>query len=253
MDSNVWIRSMNLDNAAASEKIKPNLICFPYAGGSASYYFKWKELHEDFNLYAVQYPMRENRICDEMSENIQELAREIVLENTELFQAPFLLFGHSLGGIIAYETACAVRDILNEAPEVLYISGAMPPFKSDRVKKTSHLSKEQFLEVIKDYEGTPEELFLDPAFEEYYLPILRADFGLLERYQWKENKPLSCPIQCFGGNRDETASKTDCMKWSQMTQSYFDYFEFDGSHFFIDQHKSVIQHMIIENMDSQRR
>ena len=45
--------------------------------------------------------------------------------------------------------------------------------------------------------GVPEELADNHAVLDFFLPILRADFQLLETYQCDEVVPAACPISIF--------------------------------------------------------
>lgn len=239
-----WLRTINSCNS--NQKL--NLLCFPYAGSSASYFFGWKKLFLDYNLYAVKYPMREGRINDIMSSSIQEMAKCIVEENVDVFKNPFLLFGHSLGGIIAYEVACVCEQLLKKSPEVLFVSGSLPPMETKNIIKTSNLSNDNFLEIIKNYEGTPISLLQNQEFNEYYLPILRADFELLEKYNYPKVKKLNCNLVCFFGNKDKTVPTNVINQWDYYTNKSVEKYYFNGNHFFIDDKKEDISILIKESL-----
>lgn len=80
------------------------LVCFPFAGGGASHYAKWNEHMPAIEVLPVQLPGRENRIKDEPYRNSEELTEKIVNEIAPYLQSGnFSVFGHSMGGVLAFE------------------------------------------------------------------------------------------------------------------------------------------------------
>jgi surfactin synthase thioesterase subunit len=59
----------------ARERARLRLVCFPHAGGSASFFRSWaRYLPDTVELAAVCYPGREDRICDPLPERMEDLA-----------------------------------------------------------------------------------------------------------------------------------------------------------------------------------
>ena len=87
------------------KKIK--LFCFPYAGGSAAAYNKWRQyLDKHIELRPVELAGRGRRIYDPLYQSIEEAVDDVYqLISPELAKGPYAFFGHSMGGIIAYELA----------------------------------------------------------------------------------------------------------------------------------------------------
>lgn len=82
------------------------LICFPHAGGSANAFRPWPNLlGPRVEVHVIQYPGRANRFAepfvDDMSVAADRIARELAAQSNR----PYALFGHSMGGAIAYEVA----------------------------------------------------------------------------------------------------------------------------------------------------
>ena len=70
LDEDLWIR--RYQEAAGSS---PRLVCFPHAGGSASYFFSLsRALAPDIEVLAIQYPGRQDRHQERSAESIAELA-----------------------------------------------------------------------------------------------------------------------------------------------------------------------------------
>ncbi|WP_181784834.1 thioesterase II family protein, partial [Pseudonocardia pini] len=85
------------------------LVCLPHAGGAASAYRPWLAVAPaDVELTLVQYPGRQDRIREEPWRDAVAMARAIV-EELRGETRPLVLFGHSLGGTIAFEVARRLR------------------------------------------------------------------------------------------------------------------------------------------------
>ncbi len=88
------------------------LVCLPHAGGSASFYRRWAQhLDCDVELQIVQYPGREERVNEPFLTDPGKLVEAVtgaVLE-TARPDVETVLFGHSMGALIGYETVRAWR------------------------------------------------------------------------------------------------------------------------------------------------
>ena len=79
------------------------LICFHYAAGNASWFSTWeKYCGDDTELCAVQLPQRNRRRDEDMPDTIEELVEDFISDNQQLFDIPFIIFGHSMGAMIAW-------------------------------------------------------------------------------------------------------------------------------------------------------
>lgn len=66
-----------------------------------------------------------------------------------------------------------------------------------------------------------------------FLPIIRADFELVETYEYAPGAPLSCSITGYGGLQDGDVPIESVHAWKQQTSSDFVARMFPGDHFFI--------------------
>lgn len=97
-------------------KARPNaskrLIILPHAGGSASYFRQWANIADsDLEVVVVQYPGRENRMAEPLISNMDRLVSNLATGLKAILNKPYILFGHSMGGGIAYELAMRIQPI----------------------------------------------------------------------------------------------------------------------------------------------
>lgn len=210
------------------------LLCFPYAGGNATGYRGWpRGLPPDVELCAVQLPGRRGRLREPPITRMSLLLDALEAALVPYAEAPFALFGHSMGALIAYELSCRLRDRGGPAPVHLFLSGRSAPGVPPSKPPAGNLPDAEFVERLRAYEGTPEEVFQQPELMELLLPVLRADFLLIESWVDAGHAPLDVPIRVFGGLEDSGAGKDRLEGWRTRTRRDFGMHIVPGNHFFI--------------------
>jgi hypothetical protein len=81
--------------------------------------------------------------------------------------------------------------------------------------------------------GTPPEVLAHPELMQLVLPLLRADFAVVETYAHREAPPLDCPVTAFGGVDDEDASEAPMDAWRAQTRGAFALHMLPGGHFYL--------------------
>ncbi len=222
------------------------LVCFPFAGGAASAYNNWvKRLSDLIDVCAIQLPGREDRIMEKPYRNMEMLVCDITEELKKLNKR-LVLFGHSMGGKIAYEVAKKLEDEGCGA-ELLIVSGSRVP-NVPEPNPVYQLSDEAFLDAIKRFNGMPKEITENRDIMNFFLPMLRADFELDEKYYSPGVTILNCPIIALGGKEDSEANEKDISRWGDFTREKFAYKVFDGGHFFIKQSEAEVTGFVREKI-----
>jgi medium-chain acyl-[acyl-carrier-protein] hydrolase len=217
---------------------KLRLFCFPYAGGGAAIFKAWhKELNPKIEVCAVQLPGRENRLSEPAFNRLQPLIEAISQAILPNLNQPFAFFGHSMGGLICFELASYLRRIYNLTPVHLFISAASAPHIPDTKPPIHNLPQIDFLEELRRFNGTPNEVLENQELMELISPTLRADFGVLETYIYSKSPPLSCAITAFGGITDPEVSQTELAAWQEHTTGEFSLQMLPGNHFFIHENR----------------
>jgi medium-chain acyl-[acyl-carrier-protein] hydrolase len=209
------------------------LFCFPYAGGAASVYRTWsEELPEAIEVCAVQLPGREERISEAPFVDLAPLIAALLPALLPTLTLPFAFFGHSLGALIAFELASALRRAGHPLPFHLFVAAHPAPHRPHDDTPIHDLPEPEFVAELRRLNGTPDALLQQPELLALLLPALRADFAIYERYQYTPEAPLPCLISAFGGLRDLEVSRDDLAAWRDQTSGPFTLRMFPGDHFF---------------------
>lgn len=217
---------------------KPNskirVICFHYAGGSPAAFYSWvNNFPNNLELAALQLPGRATRFTEPLLSNMDLVINHVFNEFKKHLDKPYILFGHSVGALIAYELT---RKLQNESLPVakhLIASGSRAPHIPFRRKQISHLSHAAFKNELLNYNGTPPEVLENEELQNLFFPILRADFSISETYHYYPGKPIPCDITALSGNKDSLVSEDDIQAWQQHTSASFRHISLPGDHFFI--------------------
>lgn len=211
----------------------PRLVCFPHAGGAASYYFRLsRTLHPSMEVVAVQYPGRQDRRMEPPIEDIARLADLIAGELQAIQPRPTLLFGHSMGALVAFEVARRLERA-GAAPLTLMTSGRRAP--STTRATAMHLHDDaRLVNELRAMDGTHNQILEDEQLLSMVLPVLRSDYRAVETYTHVPGSPLRCPIVSLIGAHDPQATIDEVRAWAGHTAGGFTLRVFDGGHFYLD-------------------
>lgn len=211
------------------------LFCFPYAGGGASIYRGWSAaLHPDIEVWPVQLPGREGRIREPAFSRADELVAALLGGLAEpLARGPFAFFGHSMGALIAFELARALRLAGTAGPLHLFVSARRSPDLPARDDDIHDLPEPEFRARLRELNGTPEAVLEHPELMDLLGPLLRADFTLSETHDFVPGPPLACPITAFGGRDDADVTADDLSAWRRQTTAAYRLTMLAGDHFFL--------------------
>jgi len=211
------------------------LFCFPYAGGGASIYRQWGEslAAVDVEVLPVQLPGRESRLMEKPFVRFQPLVDTLIQALSPFMDQPFAFFGHSLGAVIGFELAHQLRIESRQEPLALLVSGRRAPHVPDDDPPMYDLPEAEFKAKLRELDGTPEAVLENPELMALMLPLLRADFELIETYAARERPPLAMPVLAYGGLEDPDVERQHMEAWQVVSQAQFNLRMFPGDHFFL--------------------
>jgi medium-chain acyl-[acyl-carrier-protein] hydrolase len=225
------------------------MFCFPYAGGGASAYRGWSaSLPSNVEVCPVQLPGRESRLRDQPFTRPAPLIEGVTDALLPYMDMPFVFFGHSMGGMISFELARELRRRGKTQPLHLFVSGRRAPHLPAREDPIHDLPEPEFIERLRDLNGTPEEVLQHAELMKLLSPVLRADFAVNETYELTPEEPLDAGISVFGGLGDIEVTREDCDAWRQHSKGRFRLRMLPGDHFFLHSAKDLITEAVARDM-----
>jgi medium-chain acyl-[acyl-carrier-protein] hydrolase len=210
------------------------LFCFPYGGGGTAVFRDWQtRINPGTQVIGVELPGRGTRFNEPLLSRAEEIVGQLLPQLVCWMDKPYVFFGHSIGALIAYETACALQIAGRRMPNELIASGARAPHIASREPPVSGASDEELVARLRKYGGVPDSLLENAELMELMLPVIRADFAVGEAYRRHRHDRLTCPITALGGEDDPWVTEDELRAWQNTTRSEFQWQLFAGNHFFL--------------------
>ncbi|MCQ8193761.1 thioesterase II family protein [Streptomyces rugosispiralis] len=194
---------------------------FPHAGAGVSAVLALgRALAPDPHPVAIRLPGREALLDHAPIADLPAVAKRLAdAIRTHAGEARIILYGHSSGSALAYETARALEP---ETALLLAVSAQQAPGTPVRMAAGCWDFPDDrfFAQVVADG-YLPAALLDDPDVLEMVAPALRADYRATYEYltgttQWP---PVASPILAIRATEDETVAEEDITAWSALTTS----------------------------------
>jgi len=225
-----WINQFELRPQA-----NVKLFCIPFAGGNSQIYSKWHQyLHSDIEVNAIQLPGRDSRKNESFATCLHEIAEEIcqVLSVTE---QKIAFFGHSMGALIAYEVTKRMEKTGKQVCN-LFLSARPSPDMPQRFKR-SHLPRDQLISHLDSLGGTSSSILMDDGLMDNAIPVIRADYALLEGYCCSSNdSAIQTSSTLFSAENDAFVPRSHVANWKKYLPKNTSMHSFSGDHFYLNSH-----------------
>jgi len=225
--------------------MKDQLFLLHFAGGNIySFNFLKRYMKSYIEFIPLELPGRGKRYNEELLKTKEEAVEDYVNQIKVLRNGnPYLIYGHSMGAILGLSVTAKLEALL-DPPKQLIVSGNPGPGIKSHGNICRHLLDDfRFKEELKKLGGVPIELLENQEFDYYFVPIMRADFEVLEKDTFLETDiKLKTPINALMGSEEETCEKIE--NWRGFTTGNFQYKILSGNHFFIHDHPSELASII---------
>jgi surfactin synthase thioesterase subunit len=178
----------------------------------------------------VKLPGRDARLREPLPGDLHRLVltiRKHLRAVTEQDDVPYALFGHSMGGLLAYELAAALERVAARPPAVVFVSGSVTP--DDIVAQVRIAREHEPVDLAGLVGGVAEEVLDRPELLQLFLPAVAADMSMLESYE-PGHRVLGCPLVVFHASADPFTSGADVTAWARWTRGEFAVRTFSGGH-----------------------
>src|SRR6266536_929963 len=243
-ESSAWIRRYHPSGVS-----RARLVCFPHAGGSASYYHPVSERFSPaVDVIALQYPGRQDRRHETCIKDIGVLADKITEQLLCLSDKPTVLFVHSMGATLAFEVAWRLEHKGSYAHLRVIASGRSAPaiIRGEKV----HLCDDAgIVAEIRLLNGSDSMLLDDEEIFRIALPAIRGDYQAIESYSCAPGRMLNCPITAITGDSDPRTTIAEAAAWRLHTTGHFRIKVFSGGHFYLSNHSSAVNAEIAADID----
>lgn len=222
-----------LPSLARAEPGALPLFCLPHAGGGASAFRGWAGRIPGVAVLPIQPPGRETRLRETPFQRMEPLAAELAGVLTAVAgTAPYAVYGHSLGALVAFETLREIRRCGGTSPVHLFVSGCMAPqCACDDGEPIATAPLETLVRKLRELGGTPDWLLDDPSVLEMIVPPIRADFAVKESYAYYPEPPLAVPVTVLASSGDPRAPHGRQDRWRDQTTAAFRLHTLAGGHF----------------------
>ena len=228
---------------------KPILFCTPHAGGSAGVFMRWrKPLADLVTVVPLELPGRGSRIGEALVDDAVECGEDAAASIREYLaqhatdDQEYIILGHSMGSLVAYETYQALsRRHPGTAerpwmPRHMIFPGRPSPHRTTSTTQYHRIADDdEFIDAIDQYGGgTASALRASEELREMFLPVLRADFKLSETYVWDDDRaPVSCSATILNGSDDRSVSREGAAQWEELITGEVEHEFRPGGHFFL--------------------
>ncbi|GGM49159.1 thioesterase [Longimycelium tulufanense] len=228
----------------ARQPVRRRLVCFPHAGGGASFFREWPALlPPTVELWVIQYPGRESRLREPFVDTMSALAGTIAGELEPHRTVPLVFFGHSMGSSVAYEVARRLEARRPGLVRHLVVSGRMAPHRQPVIpteKMTHRKDDDGLVATLKRLGAHNVDLLEQQDVRSLILPAVRNDYRLIESYRPGPCRPLQMDVTACLGVQDHAIDEDDMHAWAEVTRGRFRLHRFPGDHFYLVPHRAEV-------------
>ncbi|MDF9798522.1 acyl transferase domain-containing protein/NADPH:quinone reductase-like Zn-dependent oxidoreductase/surfactin synthase thioesterase subunit/acyl carrier protein [Catalinimonas alkaloidigena] len=240
-------------NKTNKQEIEQRIFCIhPVGAGATMFSHFLLNPPKNTDVLSFQLPGRENRSEEAPYEDIEQLIPDLANAIRPYLDKPFIVIGHSFGGIIGFELIRFLWKHHGIKALQLFVSGTIAPQLTQDWKKTEAISKT----AIRSYS---EEKIIgilnyidDVDFLRQILPVMRNDMPLLMSYRYADSGKLDIPIAGFAASKDEVVSIDEVDEWRTQTSREFTLEVLEGDHWFLSRNQELILQRLTEALEQNK-
>lgn len=222
-------------------KPRPVIVLLHFAGGNCYSFQFLKPYLKDYSVAVLELPGRGNRINEALLKDKEAAVDDLLARFLQLdIPGECIIYGHSMGATLGL-LLCEKLEALNIRAARLIVTGSCGPGVGEQ-RNTYVLKGELFKDALRKLGGISESVLQEEELFEYFEPVIRADFELLEKDNKEPVRPLRIPIHAIMGTEEEDARYMH--NWRRFTTGQVVTETWQGNHFFILQHPEQLADLL---------
>lgn len=214
------------------------LFCFPPVGMDAFFQTWQQQLPASIEVCALRLSDRERSLDKAACVDVGAISMALAHAISAQGDRPFAFYGHSLGSLIAFETARSLRACSNLSPVALLLASLPAPQLAPKLCARA-------FDVLQYPDERVVTFFLPPESEVASLVVqdaqlthttaslVRRDLATLALYQYEADEPFQCPLTILGGWEDHLINYAELAAWQEQTTGKFCLQMLSGDHLFM--------------------
>ncbi|MEM9675211.1 MAG: SDR family NAD(P)-dependent oxidoreductase [Bacteroidota bacterium] len=246
-DIEVYNQWLVRKKGVSQANVQYRIFCIHPVGAGASMFSHFiYNPPQEAEVLAFQLPGRENRVDEPHYEDVSALVRDMATAMEPMLDKPFVIFGHSFGGMVGYELIRHLKKSRGKSPIRLFISGTIAPQLTKKWKERDVISETAILANSEERLLSLMSYIDDIEFLKKILPIMRKDMAMIMNYVYQPNGKLEVPITAFAANKDEVVYPTEVEQWREQTVNSFSMEVLEGDHWFLSRNKDLVSQRLSE-------
>ncbi|MEU6057071.1 thioesterase domain-containing protein [Streptomyces sp. NPDC047097] len=210
------------------------MYCFAHAGAGVSAFGGWPSaLGAGVVRVPVLLPGRDVRRREKRSTDRRTLLIDLLRTVGRPPGSPYMLYGHSLGGLIAYTVARALEEAGLNPPALVAVGACPPPDAAAAIPAGAHLPDCELVALLDRLGSVPAGAPADGLWARSTLPVLRDDLRLAQALRAAADRPVRAPLLIVSGRDDPFVTPRLMSGWQRWTSSVAVRRTLPGDHFFV--------------------
>lgn len=227
------------------------LFCFTIAGGNASFFDSLEQcLGSSIEVVKLEYAGHGARHRESFYHSFSQLAEDLfgVIQKCWRTGEDYAFLGYSMGSISAVEVLKRVLRSGEMPPPVYMFLAAHEPYAKREFQRFNEADGDELIKAwTVELGGIPERLIENRSFWRVYLPVYRADYALISNYDFQRlDLKSQIPATVFYSKTDTPLDAI--AQWKRFFPGKCEFVEYEGNHFFIQEHCREMANAIKEKL-----
>ncbi|MCC6582728.1 MAG: thioesterase [Chitinophagales bacterium] len=219
-------------------------ILLHHAGGDKYAYRNMQQLLlPEIESIAFELPGRSDRFSEKFVQNLEAAVDDIYRQLIQQLPEEYCIIGNSMGSIMGFLLTHKLQEENKPLPKFLFLASRLSPDAYKDEPNIIGISSDDFWKVVQQYDGVPAQLLAHKELKEFYEPILRSDFELLQHFNetFENIEPINVPASILFGDKDVRNVSAEKMQgWRKFFTTDVDIQSFEGGHFFLYENEKVV-------------